>query len=609
MPNPMTIEDFGKTIKAKYPEYKDVPDIDLGNKMLEKYPEYKSSVIQAQKEPVQPTQSLGSKILGGVGEGAIGALKGLGSSLATGLEFGLKGADVLAGVQKPQAEVAKELRASLFKPQGKAQEIGFAGEQLAEYLIPGMGAEKAGLGAAKLATQAPKFIQKIAPVLGRAGAEALGGVGIAKSQGASTEEAGKMGALLGAGSIGITAAGAGLKAAGTRLAPIKNIFTGGVESVTPALEKELLLANAADSRVASKMLKEGSIVKDPIAKEVIRQGIPEADVALIKSSSSADKQKMLKMLDIREAQKTNKRVIERATDVVGDTFIKKLASPIEKLNKSAGVKLNIEAKSLAGKPVNVTEPLNKFISDLADAGVTVKGKTLSFKGSAFEGLKGPEQLIKNVWLRANRVARTGDALDAHRMKKYIDEIVNYGKQTEGLSGNAEGILKGLRGGVDEVLDTNFPKYNAANTQFRETIMALDKMGAAIGKSFKINDTFADAKSGLAMRKILSNRASRTEVLSLLDDLQKIGKKYGVKIDEDIISQANFADLLETLFGSEAPTSLLGQLEKVGSVAGDVARGSYIQAGLKAGKGIIDATRNITEAEKLKALRALLKRIK
>ena len=39
----MTIQQFGASIKAKYPEYKDVDDATLGQKMLEKYPEYKDA--------------------------------------------------------------------------------------------------------------------------------------------------------------------------------------------------------------------------------------------------------------------------------------------------------------------------------------------------------------------------------------------------------------------------------------------------------------------------------------------------------------------------------------------------------------------------------------
>ena len=39
-----TIEQIGQTIKAKYPQYKDMSDSDLGQRMLTKYPQYKDMV-------------------------------------------------------------------------------------------------------------------------------------------------------------------------------------------------------------------------------------------------------------------------------------------------------------------------------------------------------------------------------------------------------------------------------------------------------------------------------------------------------------------------------------------------------------------------------------
>ena len=63
-------------------------------------------------------------------------------------------------------------------------------------------------------------------------------------------------------------------------------------------------------------------------------------------------------------------------------------------------------------------------------------------------------------------------------------------------------------------------YNQVNTQFADTITQLNNMGAAIGRTFKLGDTFADAQAGLAMRRILSNTASRSEILKLLENMQK-----------------------------------------------------------------------------------------
>lgn len=78
----LTIEQFGQTIKKKYPQYADISDADLGQKMLSKYPQYKDMVSASQPEK----KGLGERVLGAVGNftgvsklgEAIGGLLGLG---------------------------------------------------------------------------------------------------------------------------------------------------------------------------------------------------------------------------------------------------------------------------------------------------------------------------------------------------------------------------------------------------------------------------------------------------------------------------------------------------------------------------------------------------
>ena len=40
----MTIEQFGQSIKQKYPQYQDLSDAELGQKMLAKYPQYQDMI-------------------------------------------------------------------------------------------------------------------------------------------------------------------------------------------------------------------------------------------------------------------------------------------------------------------------------------------------------------------------------------------------------------------------------------------------------------------------------------------------------------------------------------------------------------------------------------
>ena len=176
------------------------------------------------------------------------------------------------------------------------------------------------------------------------------------------------GGLAGAAIGGVAGAALPLAVAGGQrvVRGVRNVFGRRAEQLA------LVKGGVPDARVAAKKLAEsGKLVTDKPAQEAIRQGIPEADVALIKVSTATDKTKMSKMLDIRQSQLTNKRVTDRATDVVGDTFTTKIAGPIQKLNRESGKRLDLVARGLAGKKVDSTSALTQFADDLERAGITM----------------------------------------------------------------------------------------------------------------------------------------------------------------------------------------------------------------------------------------------
>ena len=369
-----------------------------------------------------------------------------------------------------------------------------------------------------------------------------------------------------------------------------------------------LIQNAVPSKLV-----EGGKIFTKEAKEVVRQGIPESEVSLIEGSSSKDKVKMSKMLDIRLSQRKNARITDRASDVAGNTFVENIVKPLQNSNKIASQKLDVVASGLSGKKVDSLSAFSQFVSDLESSGIKIrKNGILNFKGSDFEGIGGAKSAIQNVFNRARRVVKTGDALQLHRTKRYVDEIVNYGKSVEGLSGRAQKILKSFRHNADSLLDAHFPAYNKANVAYAETIGELDKIAQAMGKNFKVGQSFADAKAGVTLRRLFSNTQSRSQLLQILESAQNVAKKHGVKIDEDIISQAKFADTLERILGSEAPTSMQGIGEKVldrandaVSIGSDVLRGNIFGAVAKTGKKVYESTRGINEENLIKSLRDIL----
>lgn len=60
----MTVQELGATTKQKYPEYADIPDVELGNKILAKYPEYQNQITRP--ETPKDTRGTGEKIISGI---------------------------------------------------------------------------------------------------------------------------------------------------------------------------------------------------------------------------------------------------------------------------------------------------------------------------------------------------------------------------------------------------------------------------------------------------------------------------------------------------------------------------------------------------------------
>lgn len=391
------------------------------------------------------------------------------------------------------------------------------------------------------------------------------------------------------------------------------------QQAAKAEEAAMVAEKAPDARVATKMANEaGKVVDDPIAREAVKQGLPEGKVAVIKSASPEDKVKMKKMLEIRKKGISNERfgASNRATDVSGETGMN-LARHIEKVNREAGEKLNSVAKALAGRKADPSKALTQFGEAMDGHGITIKkGGQLNFKGSDFEGVPSTQRLITNIWDRTMRAVKTGDAYQLHRLKTFIDENVSHGKQVEGLSGKAERLVKGLRRGIDEALDSKFPTYNKVNTQFSDTINEMNKLADYLGVDFKMGKEFANMKMGTALRRLMGNSQNRAAMHQALESAQAVAKKYGYKGKDDIVNQALFADILDDLFGAEAKTSLQGDVEaafgaasELGSAASDVVKGGtgFISGPLKATKFIYDKTRGISQENKIKALEALLER--
>ena len=202
---------------------------------------------------------------------------------------------------------------------------------------------------------------------------------------------------------------------------------------------------------------------------------------------------------------------------------------VKEQNRDAGGRLDNVAQGLRGKDVDVSNAVNNFLSELKKLDIeteVVNGKVKPvFKDSMIEGLAGPEAAIKRIFNRMNK-SRI-DAYDVHKMKRFIDEQVSYGKSSaDGLTGQTENLLKGLRTGLDDALDSKFPEYNAVNTQYADT-RGPDAFSDIAGSKF---NPFGDnAEKQVALSRLMSNAQSRIPLTDAIKAMEDVAKKYGAQM--------------------------------------------------------------------------------
>lgn len=346
-----------------------------------------------------------------------------------------------------------------------------------------------------------------------------------------------------------------------------------------------------------------------MVKSARKQGFDDSVTTMIANASPNTKRRMLRQVSIVESGKGDARVkaLTRTADEAGDALLKQIDF-VKGNNKQAGQQLNRVAKGLKGKDVNLDEPVNKFLNDLDELGVTFddKGKP-DFTGSQIEGVTPAESLINKIALRIKRNPNP-DALEAHQFKKFIDENVSFGKSAaEGLSGKTESVAKSLRKGVNDSISGISDNYKQANKQFSDTIKTLDELQDVAGRKLDFSGPHAAKAVGTLLRSQTNNTKARANLLTSIENLEATAKKYGGSFDDDILSLSIFADELDAVFGSGARTSLRGEVGKAGvDTAIDISQMSPIGALAVGAKKINKAVQGINEKNQLKAIKALLK---
>lgn len=447
--------------------------------------------------------------------------------------------------------------------------------------------------------------------------------------------AGTAGALLG------DILGVGSTAAKQTVAPLVHAGRDAVENLPAVLPGERaarqaaelpLLRQSGDVEAAGYKLKPAGtgvrVVPDKVQQEAIKQGLEPRMVALVKSSTPLGRQKMGQMLDNVDAQRSNLlNANQRPGNVAGESILARV-KVIQRANKAAGQRLKPAVDGLKGLEIDINPPVQAFLDDLSEMGVRFDPKqgTVQFSGSAIDELPGPTGAVKRILSRMLKVGKV-DAYEAHKLKRYIDEVVTYGKGAEGLAGETERMLKGLRHDLNAVLREASPEYARANTQYSETIDALDTLQDIAGKRMDLMGENADRALGVLSRRIFSNAVSGVPLDDAITQIDQVARKYvspggsdlipyklieksaGVTrdmLDDSLREQIQFASQMERYFKIAPTNSFQGGIEKAGEVLINSATGGTKGVLLDAATSLLDRVRGVNEENAMKAFRQLLK---
>ena len=339
------------------------------------------------------------------------------------------------------------------------------------------------------------------------------------------------------------------------IAPRQNIDSDWLEVVEPRSETGVRMR----------------AVESPEQVRAIKQGFDEGLIAMIREASPADRQKMLKSLEITEKSKRNLRygMDERASNIAGRSIMDRYKI-VKSRNTEAGQSIGRYAKkNMQSTIVDVEPSVDVFRNALEDElGITFyktaqeikKNGRLNFTKATIEKLPKLEKFLTNIVERMDSNRRM-TALEVHQFKKFLDQQVDYGKNPAtniGLARETESVVKELRRNLNKMLGDEFPEYGALNKTYSESIDAINELQRLVPR-VNLSSDAAAKQVGTLLRRLDSNAASKGQVEEMVGALDDLGNKYGGSFTDDVKTQVKFAFELDKIFGTTRSGSMSGQI--------------------------------------------------
>lgn len=323
--------------------------------------------------------------------------------------------------------------------------------------------------------------------------------------------------------------------------------------------------------------RKGNIVADSLQRDLIRKGVNDKAVMVLRDLNAGDKDAAGRMLDLAENYIKSVKGSERARPqmVIGENAMRRF-DVIKKAQQEASKKIGAAVDDdLKGKPVDISSEVDEFLDSMESLGVNVFGKSgPDFKQSMITGSNVTP--VRNV---LNRVKNSyDDASELHQLKQFITNQLDYDNPaSKPLDRQAENALKSLRAGINTKLRGMSDNYASANDDFRAAAEAVNPFAKIMGRRFDPEASRVDNYVGQELRKVLTNYQSSNDMITAIDDLDVVARKFGGKFDDNLMNQIVLNSELERIFGTFAPGSAQGVGEKAIEVGLDRALGATGQA--------------------------------
>ena len=332
----------------------------------------------------------------------------------------------------------------------------------------------------------------------------------------------------------------------------------------PAIRNQSLLEaiESGSKNAANYINRGGKAVKSKALKRARDAGvIDDATSLLIKGSSPEDKKAALDMIRTAKRGLTDKKAqyLDRTYDSVGKS-LKDRIKVLDSTMKDYGKRIGDLTKNMQGE-VSLDDAVsnftNKLYDDLSVRFQQTEGKFKPiFKGSAIEDNATAKRVVSRLVERIQSPKMKNPNYAHRALKQYIDDQVTFGKTGEGLTGKADGIVKGFRADINQTLQDSIPKYGELNSVYSRAADLRNAISDSIGRKVDLGDTKA---LGTAARALGNNTQKRGVMTKALNDIEEFSRSVGKEPKGDVMTQFIIANELDDLLGGQARTGFKRQV--------------------------------------------------